>query len=162
MDIFEHLANIMTAIIMITLSISSRDNKMMLLIAFGAFASILIWELITDIAAYYALNAVVAVLLSWYAAFKCKGMISDYYSFLMLINSMLCLLLIFDFTPQINTILQNFLELYGNMTYPLIIFIGIAASDNVFTRLYRSYAFGFSGRDFGDRGNNKDMQDKGF
>lgn len=140
MELSDQLGNIVTVILMLSLCIKSKDRSLPLLIVFGATMAAVIWYINPDIAAYYALNALLAMILAWIAVNDIDTDASELYSYLMAAQAVFCLALVVDITPEANDFIEELLELYNLVIYLIILCIGVIGSDNFLTRIYNRYA----------------------
>lgn len=131
----NNMENILVTSIMLALCIFSKDKRLLILIAVGSLSAIAI-DYIDDIAVFYSINSLVAILLSYVSVKYIKGDSAKVYAILMFIQSLLCFLLIFDHATTSNYMLQLILQLFNAGICYIIIILGFSYSELFFSRKY--------------------------
>ena len=149
------MENIFIIIVILLLCTRSNDLELLCLIAIGANIALFISLFNLDIAIYYALNAVLAMSLAYFAAYKIETQSAKVYASIMVIQGCVCLTLVANWTHITNELLQYTLSVYNNMIHLIIISVGIAGSDNFFSRIYYRYDRSYNQRCCRSSGDNK-------
>lgn len=128
------MENLIVVFAMRLLAIKARDSRLINLIAFSCVVFELTFYANIDIALYYIINALFATFTA-YVAYKYIATLSaKVFSVFMLIQSALCLPLIFNWTYSINEALENAMTEYNVILIAALITLGVISNANKSTR----------------------------
>jgi hypothetical protein len=154
------MENLFVAVSMFILLFSAKQKAILLIIIAGSLMGPLIDYLIKDIAVFYTLNSITAILLAATSAYYVKNKVGRVYAILMISQTALCFSLVPDWGFKVNNILQYTLTAYNDSIYIVIISIGIAGSDNFLLRLYNCNSVAGSRSASRNRNSDKVSRDK--
>ena len=126
--------NLIVFVVMLFLCISASNRAMLYLIAGSCAVAELTYVARMDIALYYGVNAMISVAAAFVAVLYIKTVSANVLGAIMLIQGLLCLALVPNWSSTINSTLQFNLCQFNDILVFIFIALGITGSDNIINK----------------------------
>ena len=124
------MENLLIVFAMRMLTVTAKDSRLLHLIAASCALFELMYYANIDISLYYSANAMISAFVGLIALRYIKTLSARLFSVFMLMQCVLCLLLVWDWSYSVNDFLQYNLTQYNDILIIMLIAIGAVSSSD--------------------------------